>query len=192
VSLAVTELARFRRLLDDLVELARLDAGVADAAREQVDLRELVTQALTASGRNPSLLATAPPDAVPVCVHKRQLERALVNLFENADRHGRGLVRVTVQRTGTDGVVIVDDDGPGIAPADRERVFERFARGDSGGRGAQPGTGLGLSLVAETLRAHEGAVWCADAPGGGARLVVRLPLASSDETAEAPAAQVMS
>ena len=77
--------------------------------------------------------------------------------------------------------MIVDDDGPGIPAADRERVFERFARVDGGSRGAQPGTGLGLSLVAETLRAHDGAVWCADAPGNGARLVVRLPLAPAEE-----------
>jgi two-component system sensor histidine kinase MtrB len=181
VKLAVTELARFRRLLDDLVELARLDAGVADAARERFDLRELVTQALTGSGRDPALLAVAPPDAVPVCAHKRQLERALVNLFENADLHGRGLVRVSVERTATDAVVMVDDAGAGIAAADRERVFERFARGEGGARGAQPGTGLGLSLVAETLRAHDGAVWCAEAPRGGARLVVRLPLAPAEE-----------
>jgi two-component system, OmpR family, sensor histidine kinase MtrB len=181
VSLAVTELARFRRLLDDLVELARLDAGVADAARELVDLRELVAQALTGSGRDGRLLAVEPPEPVPVCAHKRQVERALVNLFENADRHGRGLTRVAVECTDTDGIVIVDDEGPGIPAADRERVFERFARGDGGSRGAQPGTGLGLSLVTETLRAHEGAAWCADAPGGGARLVLRLPLEPADE-----------
>jgi two-component system sensor histidine kinase MtrB len=181
VTLAVLELARFRRLLDDLVELARLDAGSADAARERFDLRELVTQALTGSGRDAALLGVAPTDPVPVCAHKRQLERALVNLFENADRHGRGLVRVTVERTETDGVVMVDDEGPGIPAADRERVFERFARVDGGARGAQPGTGLGLSLVAETLRAHDGTAGCADAPGGGARLVVRLPLAPAEE-----------
>ncbi len=177
VALAVTELSRFRRLLDDLLELARLDAGVDHGPREPVDLRELVGQALSGSGRDAGLLAAAPPDPVPVCVHKRQVERALVNLFENADRHGRGLVGVTVERTPTDGRVVVDDHGPGIAPEDRERVFERFGRGSGGSRGSEPGTGLGLSLVAETLRAHEGAVWCADAPGGGARLVVRLPLA---------------
>jgi signal transduction histidine kinase len=181
VTLAVTEVRRFRRLLDDLVELARLDAGVADAARERFDLRELVTQALAGSGRAPGLLAVAPADPVPVCAHKRQVERALVNLFENADRHGCGLVRVTVEETATDAVVIVDDEGPGIPPADRERVFERFARGEGGARGAQPGTGLGLSLVAETLRAHEGAAWCMDAPGRGARLVVRLPLAPAED-----------
>lgn len=181
VTLAVLELARFRRLLDDLVELARLDAGSADAARERFDLRELVTEALTGSGRDAALLAVAPADPVPVCAHKRQVERALVNLFENADRHGHGLVRVTIEETATDAVVIVDDEGPGIPPADRERVFERFARGEDGARGAQPGTGLGLSLVAETLRAHEGAAWCMDAPGGGARLVVRLPLAPAEE-----------
>ena len=90
-------------------------------------------------------------------------------------------MRVSIEETATDAVVIVDDEGPGIPPADRERVFERFARGEGGARGAQPGTGLGLSLVAETLRAHEGAAWCMDAPGGGARLVVRLPLAPAED-----------
>jgi two-component system sensor histidine kinase MtrB len=180
VGLAVIELRRFRRLLDDLLELARLDAGVSDTAREQVDLRELVAQALAGSGRPASTLAPPPGGPVPVCVHKRQVERALVNLFDNADRHGHGLTRVAVERRARDALVVVDDDGPGIPAADRERMFERFARGSSGSRGAEPGTGLGLSLVAETLRAHDGAVWCADSPGGGARLVARLPLQLED------------
>ena len=84
-----------------------------------------------------------------------------------------------MRRCGEDGSqveVVVDDAGPGVAPEERERIFERFVRG--GSRGSLPGTGLGLSLVAETMRAHHGTVHVDDAPGGGARFVMRLPLAS--------------
>ncbi len=100
------------------------------------------------------------------------------NLFENADRHGSGLVAVEVSRTGGDVIVAVDDAGPGIAPEDRERIFDRFATGTKG-RGSSSGTGLGLALVAETANVHKGAVWCVTSPQGGARFVVRLPEAAS-------------
>jgi signal transduction histidine kinase len=113
-----------------------------------------------------------------VLVHadKQDLNRALVNLFDNADLHGEGLTAVTVAEQDGRALVRVDDNGPGVPVADRELIFERFAR--SGSRGSRQGTGLGLSLVAETARAHGGAVWCEDRPGGGARFVLALPLRS--------------
>jgi signal transduction histidine kinase len=84
------------------------------------------------------------------------------------------LTGVTVSGAPGGVLISVEDEGPGVPPADRERIFERFVRG--GSRGSLPGTGLGLSLVAETVRSHGGAVWCAPGPGGvGARFVVRLP-----------------
>lgn len=175
------ELDRFRRLLEDLLALARLDAGVDANARELVDLHELVEQALLASHRSPSVLAKAPAIPVQVQVAKRQMERALSNLFENAERHGDGLVAVQVRADQGSALVTVDDAGPGIPLKERERVFERFARAH-GTRSGRPGTGLGLSLVAETVRAHDGDVWCAESPSGGARLVVRLPVAAPEAT----------
>jgi signal transduction histidine kinase len=142
-----------------------------------VDARDLVRHALESSGRPPDLMKVEDPAAdMRVRVDKAQLQRALVNLFENADRHGCGLTGVTVVGTAGDVHVVVDDEGPGVPAADRERIFERFVRG--GSRGSLPGTGLGLSLVAETMRAHGGSVWCAPRPdGAGARFVVRLPSA---------------
>lgn len=172
------ELVRFRSALEDLLELGRLDSAVGEQVRTPVRVRELVQEALRASGRPQPVvdLGRGGPELV-VRVDKRQLDRALVNLFENADLHGGGLVQVGLRRDHLMVEVVVDDAGPGVAEADRERVFERFVRG--GSRGSRPGTGLGLSLVAETLRAHGGAVRYVDRPGGGARFVARLPLADA-------------
>jgi signal transduction histidine kinase len=178
VDLMGAELARFHRVLEDLLELSRLDAGVDYDEREVVDLRELVEHALRDGGHRAVLPVPGADGPAPVRVAKRQVERALINLFENADRHGDGLADVSLDVRNGSVLVLVDDDGPGIEPAERERIFERFARGRTS-RGSTPGTGLGLSLVAETMRVHGGAVWCADRPGGGGRFVLRFPLDSA-------------
>ncbi|MER7073925.1 HAMP domain-containing sensor histidine kinase [Terrabacter sp. NPDC000476] len=183
LDLVAVELDRLHRSLEDLLELGRLDAGVVTRDLTPTDLTELVRHALRDSrrpvevlddGSSPSGAGAGTAPALPVLVDRGQLHRALLNLFGNAETHAGGLTAVTVRRSGDQAVVLVDDDGDGVAPADRERIFERFAR--AGSRGSRPGTGLGLSLVAETLRAHGGAVWCTEAPGGGGRFVVRLPL----------------
>ena len=183
VDLLGSEVERFRQVVDDLLELGRLDAEKHGAARDRqvVDARDLVREALATSGRSDDLLAAAPDQPAPVDVDKLQLARALVNLFDNADRHGSGVTAVTVRCPGgTDPhvQVVVDDAGPGVPPHDRERIFERFVRG--GSRGSLPGTGLGLSLVAETARAHGGSVHVEDVPGGGARFVLQLPVAAEE------------
>ena len=176
LDLAVAELQRFRTVLEDLLELGRLDAGAGPRQSAPVDAHELARHALTASGRSTAVLAAPNHDDPVLTVEgdKHQLNRALVNLFENADLHGGGLVGVRV--TSMDGFVIidVDDSGPGVPEHDRERMFERFVRG--GSRRSLPGAGLGLSLVAETARSHGGGVSCTDAPSGGARFTMWLPL----------------
>ena len=179
LELVTAELARFRRLLDNLLELARADAGLDTDLGDPFPLYELLTHTLVDSGRAADLLDG---DRHPmVRGDKARLERAFVNLFDNADRHGGGGRSVTVRRHGGEVLVLVDDAGPGVPAADRERIFERFATGHTA-RGSSSGTGLGLALVAETVGAHGGAVWCADRAGGGARFVVSLPeVASADD-----------
>jgi signal transduction histidine kinase len=105
------------------------------------------------------------------------LARVVRNLVENARRHTRTRVAVSVVTVGQDVVLTVDDDGPGVSPADRERIFERFVRLDDGRRRRDGGTGLGLSIVKRVVEQHGGVVRVADAPLGGARFTVILPAA---------------
>lgn len=172
LDLIVVELARFQHSLEDLLELGRIDAGVPRQSLADVDLRDLVRYALEAGHRD--VVATTGPDPLVVRADKQQLSRALINLFDNADLHAGGLRAVDVQQSDGWAQVCVDDEGPGVPLAERQRIFERFVR--AGSRGSRRGTGLGLSLVAETVHAFGGTVRCADRPGGGARFVVRLPL----------------
>jgi signal transduction histidine kinase len=173
VQLLRREVDRLSRALEQLLALGRLEAGVDDARRERLDLAELVTNTLVQTRRPADLLAR--DRGLEVSGDKASLHRAVVNLLDNADLHGGGVTRATVGRQGSWAVLDVDDAGPGVAPGDRQRIFERFAR--SGSRDARPGTGLGLSLVAETARSHGGDVHCEESPDGGARFVLRLPLA---------------
>lgn len=171
------DLDRFHRMLEDLLDLGRLDAGAPLRVVRGIDAAELVRQTLLDSGRSPSLLQ-APARPLLVDVDKEQMSRALRNLFDNADRHGTGLTRVSVTQEGLAGhhpkvIVCVDDEGPGVPAQDREQVFDRFHR--DGSRGSLPGAGLGLSLVSETVQAHGGAVWCTTNDVSGARFVVQLP-----------------
>jgi two-component system sensor histidine kinase MtrB len=175
----VTELERFRQSLDDLLEIGSLEAGLAVADLDPVDLRVFLRNALEATGRPSDLLHVEPAGgddgSLDVLMDRRRLARAFVNLFVNADRHGGGLHDVRVPHP-TEGwvEVWVEDRGAGVPPQEREHVFERFAR--AGSRGSHSGTGLGLSIVAETVHLHGGSVWCTDAQPHGARFGVRLPL----------------
>lgn len=179
VDLMAAELARFRRALEDLLALGRLDAGATESQLVTMDARELARQALVGSGRPASLLVPTPSGGakpgVPttVVVDRLQVLRALTNLFDNADLHGGGLSRVEVEGNGDQVELRVLDDGPGVAPDDRRRIFERFAR--AGGAKAGTGSGLGLSIVARTAANHGGGVWCAQRDEGGAEFVIRLP-----------------
>lgn len=177
LGLVRAELDHLRRLLDDLLALARAEARIHRADAEPLSVRELLTHTLKELHYQPDLL-TVSADAT-VTGRKIELERALANLLENAERHGGGAVAITAAPVGDDVVITVDDAGPGVAPEDRERIFDRFVTVRRTRRSGS-GTGIGLALVAETIAAHGGNVVCSDRPGGGARFVVTMPL--SDET----------
>ena len=172
LGLVTVELEHLRRLLDDLLMLARTEAGLHQAELEPFSLGELLTHTLVRSGRTADLL-TIETDSV-VSGRKLALERAFVNLMNNADKHGKGLVGIGVHRVDGQAVVYIDDAGAGVPAGERERVFERFATGKAA-RGESAGTGLGLALVAETMAIHGGHAGCLARPGGGARFVVTMP-----------------
>lgn len=174
VALMADELARFRRALEDLLALGRLEAGIDEAALTPTDVGELVRHAIVTSGQSDHVLVHDDAGPHRVLVDRPQMVRALANLVRNAELHGGGLSDVRIVASGTHVDIVVSDRGPGVPPDERERIFERFAR--AGGTKAGTGSGLGLSIVAETATRHGGQVWCDDGTDGGADFVVRLPL----------------
>ncbi len=107
------------------------------------------------------------------------LGRALSNLIQNASRYGNGLIKVTLEQPGEELVIHVDDDGPGIPAADRERIFEPFARLDSSRSRDSGGHGLGLAIVKRVLDSHHGRVTIATSPLGGSRFTISWPVQPS-------------
>ena len=180
VALMADELARFRQALEDLLALGRLEAGIDEAALVPTDPQELVRHALIGSGCSTQALVGDRTQHRTVLVDRPQMVRALVNLVRNAEIHGGGLAEVRIDATDTHVDITIGDRGAGVPPDERQRIFERFAR--AGGTKAGTGSGLGLSIVAETAGRHGGQVWCGDRPGGGAEFVVRLPLSTGEVT----------
>jgi signal transduction histidine kinase len=177
--LVVDEIGRFQSLVNDLLELSRGDQPVK---RTPVDMAALGHRVVQLQGL-PASIVHCPEDAWWT-VDRRRIEQVLVNLLDNAVTHGGGPMALRIEEHdggegiegGVDGVIEVDDEGPGVHPADRAVIFDRFVRGRSAGaRGGGDGTGLGLSLVAQHVEAHGGRVHVLDRPGGGARFRIELP-----------------
>ena len=170
---------RMRRLVADLLLLARADAG-REAPRVPVDLGAVASEAAAEAGAlssdHPLALDLPPDKRVMVDGVADDLHRLAANLVENAMLHTPAgtPVTVSVRREGDSAVLEVADRGPGVAPAMRERVFERFARG-AGDSARSGGSGLGLAIVRAVADAHDGRVRLLEAEGGGARFVVSLP-----------------
>jgi signal transduction histidine kinase len=174
-SSVLREEARLERLIDDLLVLAAADEGGMPARRvAPVDVTALVADDASRARRVPVEVEAGPAPAL-VVGDSAQLRRVVGNLVDNAARHARSRVAVGVSEHAGVVQVRVDDDGTGIAPADRARVFERFARLDEGRARDQGGTGLGLAVVHSLVTRHGGTVGVGDSPAGGARLVVDLP-----------------
>ncbi|GAA2559008.1 MULTISPECIES: HAMP domain-containing sensor histidine kinase [Streptomyces] len=168
---AVEDTVRLQHLAADLLLLARLDAGErpADAL---VDLAALARE--EAAGRAGVTVDTEPAE---VTGSRGQLGRLLANLLDNARRHARERVTVTVRREGNWAVLGVADDGEGVAEADRERIFERFVRLDAARSRDDGGAGLGLAIARDVAVRHGGTLTAGSAPTGGALFELRLPFA---------------
>jgi two-component system sensor histidine kinase MprB len=161
-------------LIGDLTELAR-DEPLAPVVGE-VDLSEIVDVSVARVRRRaPDKTFDVETVRWEVYGEAPALERAVTNLLDNAAKWGPPGSTVTIRLEAVGGVgrLTVDDEGPGIAEADRENVFDRFWRAEESR--AMPGSGLGLSIVRQVVERHSGRVGAGTAPGGGARLVVELP-----------------
>ncbi len=178
-SVLVDKVDTFQRMVLDLLEISRVDAGTATLADDLIDLEHFLPRVMARYGADENAQVTF-EDGAPthLVADRRRLSQAMGNIVDNARRYGGGATAVTVSES-SPGMVrfAFDDRGPGVPADERAAIFGRFARGEVGRRaGTTSGTGLGLSLVAEHVRLHGGRVWVEDSPTGGARFVIELPL----------------
>jgi len=176
---------RLDRLVANLLDLSRLQAGVAEPERHLVSSDELVAGALDELGtEGAGVEVSLPDDPAPVLVDAHQVQRALVNLLENALRYSPPSERVRVQVTGSasEAAIRVIDHGPGVEPAERERIFEPFQRG---ARSARPGAGLGLAIARGFAEANGGSLEVESRAGQGATFVLRFPVVEQPRRAGA-------
>jgi two-component system sensor histidine kinase KdpD len=206
------ETARLSRLVDNLLDLSRLEAGAAEPRRELVSVDELIRSAVSELGAGPEDFSLSIDPEMPlVSVDPVQMERAFANVLENARRHSgghpvsvraravRSLAGVSRRQGSPDGGAEVDGDGngtragsdrgdrvivrvvdrgPGIPPAQLERVFEPFYRAGTPG-GEHRGSGLGLAIARGFSEANAGSLHVESLPGQGATFVFELPLQGS-------------
>jgi two-component system sensor histidine kinase MtrB len=201
------DITRFTQLVADLLEISRFDAGAQQLALEDVRIGELVLNAVGAMHSSVPVAISAEAAAAIGYVDKRRLVRVIANLLDNAAKYGGGATSVevsVVKEDDADGIghgsgavdrldvgkvrITVEDRGPGVPPEERERIFERFARGltTAGSRGSGEGAGLGLALVWEHVALHGGRVWVEDRLDGepGARFVIELSVVAGADYEE--------
>jgi len=165
---------RLERLLTDLLDLDRLTRGVVEPERHDVDLIALTTRVIEQMELPEGAVDLHAPQELLWPVDGSQVERIVENLIGNARKHAPTDRPVTVRiRANREVVTIsVEDRGPGVPDADKERIFQPFARGQNA---TSAGTGVGLSLVAQFAAVHGGRAWVEDRAGGGATFNVTLP-----------------
>jgi two-component system sensor histidine kinase KdpD len=172
----VSEATRLSALVDNLLDLSRLQAGAARPRRDWLSVEELVYAAAENTTAPIELRLTVDPDVPEIRADAAQLERALANLLENARRYGDGgPVSVHIRSSGDRVLIRVVDRGPGIDPAERDRIFEPFYRGRGAAAAERTGSGLGLAIVKGFVEANGGAIAVESLPRQGTSFVISLP-----------------
>jgi signal transduction histidine kinase len=178
-------------LIEDLLDTARLERSATSLLLQPVDLSDLVPKVVdqmsSLIGERPVAVAIT-PDVVAIA-DPPSVERILVNLLSNAAKYtpvGTDLA-VTLSDECGFAVLSVADRGPGIAPTDRERIFDRFYRVDNAAGRASRGVGIGLALVRQLAELLHGTITADETPGGGARFTLAIPLAEDSALSPSPA-----
>jgi signal transduction histidine kinase len=171
-----TETVRMAKLVDDLLLLARVDDQGLRLRKDDVDLDDLVyAERDRVVVENPALRVEGGVEPVRVTGDPDQLHRVLRNLVDNAVRHARNSVTISLTSAGGEGQVLVGNDGPPIAAADRDKIFDRFVRLDDSRSRQGGGAGLGLPIARDIVLAHGGTLDVEDLADGAA-LRIRLPI----------------
>jgi signal transduction histidine kinase len=179
IDLAADELTR---LINDLLEMARLQAGRVELHTSELDLRDVVARAIRSvepliQSRGQVLEFQNPTEAVIAAVDAERFGRVVRNLVGNAQKYGRagGCITVAVQQTSDAVLVTVADDGPGISKEEQERIFQRFYRAARSDAEGTVGSGLGLPIARGLVELHGGSLTVESEPGRGSTFTVRLP-----------------
>ncbi len=192
--LLVTELDRFEGLLNDLLEISRHDAGVAELQVESLDVRMCVRAAIStvrhlARDAGVEVVIDLPEEPVVAEVDPRRVERVLRNLLANAIDHSEGkpvLIRMRGDTEANALAVVVRDQGVGLRPGEEKLVFSRFWRSDPSRMRRSGGTGLGLSISVEDANLHDGKLEAWGRPGVGASFRLTLPLVRGQKLGKSP------
>lgn len=176
IDLAADELTK---LIEDLLAMARLQAGRIELWRSRMDVRDVVSRAVRAveplvTERSQTLLVETPPEPVSADVDGERLGRVLRNVLGNAQKYGRegGRIWVRMEDRQDEVSISVADEGPGIPAEDQQRIFERFYR--VGGAAASD-TGLGLAIARALVELHGGRLWVESTPGAGSTFFMSVP-----------------
>ncbi len=170
------EVLRLQRMVDDLLTLSRYDAGALPLRRRACDLDDLVVGAVRRLRAESTLDVEVHVDPVRAHSDPERLEQVLRNLLDNASRHSRGRLRVSLAQDDSVARLLIDNDGDPVPKADRERVFERFVRLDPTRGRDSGGSGLGLAIAADLARAHGGQLSTSEAEDGWCRFELRIPV----------------
>lgn len=182
LEIIVSESERLSGLIDNVLDFARAGRGQTSFSLHSAELGETLGRAVDvcrarAERQGVALEVELPEGPHVTDLDDRAIEIAIINLIDNALKYAPGsrVVRIGLERSGQKYEVFVEDEGPGIEPSQRKRIFERFVRGEHQAGAAQRGSGIGLSLVAQIAQAHGGRAWVEDSRSGvGARFVMSL------------------
>jgi signal transduction histidine kinase len=177
------ETLRLHQLVEDLLDFGRMDAGRREYRIEPVDLHELIRDGIDAyrsesTGNGHAIELSADQHVLIVDADREALQRVVRNLLENAVKYSPDRPRVWVEARadGHGALLRVRDEGIGIPPQERGRIFEKFVRGDAAKRACIPGTGIGLAMVREIVEVHRGELDVQSEVGRGSTFEVWLPL----------------
>jgi signal transduction histidine kinase len=176
---------RLLRLIEDILFAGRLEAGDTVVHAEQCDVAAIAADVVESYAAQPEgrrVRLVPPVGPLPVCSDPLAVHQIIQNLVDNALKYAPGSpIEVVARRDGAEVVVTIVDHGPGVAVADRDRIFERFRQGDGSITRAASGVGLGLYIVRNLVEGLDGRVWCDGEPGQGARFSFTLPTRTLEE-----------
>ncbi|MHB1251226.1 MAG: GAF domain-containing sensor histidine kinase, partial [Acidimicrobiales bacterium] len=176
------EADRLTRLVSNLLDMTRIEAGVLQVHRRDMSVVALVNEALSIMGpsvKNERISMQVARSLPDVSIDPVLMVQVVVNLLDNALRHSpdQGVITIEARLDAGRVILSISDQGPGVAPLDRESIFNRFVKFDTGGR-----AGLGLTIAKTFVDAHHESIWCDEAPGGGAMFSLTMTLESPSTT----------